>query len=213
MCLPPFTGIEVAMNDVQLDVLREIGNIGAGNATTALAKLVNLKIDMKVPRVAMVEFPNLAETIGNEEDLMVAVLVTLSVDINGIMMFMMDKKSAKFLIEQMLAGSGMEVSDDFGEMEMSVVSEIGNIISGSYLTALSTLLNMNIDMSVPYTAVDMAAAIISVPAIEFGKIGDEVLLIQTDFGDDFDVNGFFILIPELESYGKILQALGLQGEM
>lgn len=211
--MPPFTGIEVAMNDVQLDVLREIGNIGAGNATTALAKLVNLKIDMKVPRVAMVEFPNLAETIGNEEDLMVAVLVTLSVDINGIMMFMMDKKSAKFLIEQMLAGSGMEVSDDFGEMEMSVVSEIGNIISGSYLTALSTLLNMNIDMSVPYTAVDMAAAIISVPAIEFGKIGDEVLLIQTDFGDDFDVNGFFILIPELESYGKILQALGLQGEM
>ncbi|MBP3544058.1 MAG: chemotaxis protein CheC [Lachnospiraceae bacterium] len=209
MYLPPLTGIEVTMNDVQLDVLREIGNIGAGNATTALAKLVNLKIDMKVPRVAMVGFPNLAETIGNEEELMVAVLVTLSVDINGIMMFMMDKKSAKFLIEQMLAGSGMEVSDDFGDMEMSVVSEIGNIISGSYLTALSTLLNMNIDMSVPYTAVDMAAAIISVPAIEFGKIGDEVLLIQTDFGDDFDVNGFFILIPELESYGKILTALGL----
>ncbi len=207
--MPPLTGIEVTMNDVQLDVLREIGNIGAGNATTALAKLVNLKIDMKVPRVAMVGFPNLAETIGNEEELMVAVLVTLSVDINGIMMFMMDKKSAKFLIEQMLAGSGMEVSDDFGDMEMSVVSEIGNIISGSYLTALSTLLNMNIDMSVPYTAVDMAAAIISVPAIEFGKIGDEVLLIQTDFGDDFDVNGFFILIPELESYGKILTALGL----
>lgn len=197
------------MNDVQLDVLREIGNIGAGNATTALAKLVNLKIDMKVPRVSMVEFPNLAETIGNEENLMVAVLVTLSVDINGMMMFMMDKKSAKFLIEQMLAGSGMEVSDEFGDMEMSVVGEIGNIISGSYLTALSTLLNMNIDMSVPYTAVDMAAAIISVPAIEFGKIGDEVLLIQTDFGDDFDVNGFFILIPELESYGKILKALGL----
>ena len=197
------------MNDVQLDVLREIGNIGAGNATTALAKLVNLKIDMKVPRVSMVEFPNLAETIGNEENLMVAVLVTLSVDINGMMMFMMDKKSAKFLIEQMLAGSGMEVSDEFGDMEMSVVGEIGNIISGSYLTALSTLLNMNIDMSIPYTAVDMAAAIISVPAIEFGKIGDEVLLIQTDFGDDFDVNGFFILIPELESYGKILKALGL----
>lgn len=207
--MPPLTGNEVSMDDIQLDVLREIGNIGAGNATTALAKLVNAKIDMKVPRVALVDFPHLSATIGNEEDLMVAVLVTLSVDINGIMMFMMDKKSAKFLIEQMLAGSGMEVSDEFGDMEMSVISEIGNIISGSYLTALSTLLQMNIDMSVPYTAVDMAAAIISVPAIEFGKIGDEVLLIQTDFGDDFDVNGYFILIPELESYGKILSALGL----
>lgn len=197
------------MNDMQLDVLREIGNIGAGNATTALAKLINAKIDMKVPRVALVDFPHLSMTIGNEEELMVAVLVTLSVDINGMMMFMMDKKSAKFLIEQMLAGSGMEVGDDFGDMEMSVISEIGNIISGSYLTALSSLLNMNIDMSIPYTAVDMAAALISVPAIEFGKLGDEVLLIQTDFGDDFDVNGYFILIPELESYGKILSALGL----
>ena len=197
------------MNDIHLDVLREIGNIGAGNATTALAKLVNAKIDMKVPRVALVDFPHLSTTIGNEEELMVAVLVTLSVDINGMMMFMMDKKSAKFLIEQMLAGSGMVVSDEFGDMEMSVIGEIGNIISGSYLTALSSLLNMNIDMSVPYMAIDMAAAIISVPAIEFGKIGDEVLLIQTDFGDDFDVNGYFILIPELESYGKILSALGL----
>lgn len=197
------------MDDMQLDVLREIGNIGAGNATTALAKLVNAKIDMKVPKVALVDFPNLATTIGNEEDLMVAVLVTLSGDIKGMMMFMMDKKSTVFLIGQMLAGSGMEVGEDFGDMEMSVISELGNIISGSYLTALSSLLNMSIDMSIPYTAVDMAAAIISVPAIEFGKVGDEVLLIQTDFGDDFDVNGYFILIPELESYGKILSALGL----
>ena len=86
------------MNDIHLDVLREIGNIGAGNATTALAKLVNAKIDMKVPRVALVDFPNLSATIGNEEELMVAVLVTLSVDISGMMIFMMDKKSAKFLI-------------------------------------------------------------------------------------------------------------------
>ena len=197
------------MDDMQLDVLREIGNIGAGNATTALAKLVNAKIDMKVPRVALVDFPNLSSTIGNEEDLMVAVLVTLSGDIKGMMMFMMDKKSTVFLIEQMLAGSGMEVGDEFGDMEMSVIGELGNIISGSYLTALSSLLNMSIDMSIPYTAVDMAAAIISVPAIEFGKVGDEVLLIQTDFGDDFDVNGYFILIPEMESYGKILSALGM----
>ena len=197
------------MDDMQLDVLREIGNIGAGNATTALAKLVNAKIDMKVPRVASEHVQNRSSTIGNEEDLMVAVLVTLSGDIKGMMMFMMDKKSTVFLIEQMLAGSGMEVGDEFGDMEMSVIGELGNIISGSYLTALSSLLNMSIDMSIPYTAVDMAAAIISVPAIEFGKVGDEVLLIQTDFGDDFDVNGYFILIPELESYGKILSALGM----
>ena len=197
------------MDDMQLDVLREIGNIGAGNATTALAKLVNAKIDMKVPRVALVDFPNLSSTIGNEEDLMVAVLVTLSGDIKGMMMFMMDKKSTVFLIEQMLAGSGMEVGDEFGDMEMSVIGELGNIISGSYLSALSTMTNMVITSSVPYLAIDMAAAILSVPAIQFGQYGDNALLIQTEFGDDVKIQGFFILMPDVDSYDKILTSLGI----
>ena len=201
--------MEEGINEIQIDVLKEIGNIGAGNATTALAKLINSKIDMKVPKVALVEFPYLAEIIGDEEQLMVAILVTLSQDIKGMMMFMMDKKSAYYLVGQLLAGSGIEVNEDFGEMEMSAVSEIGNIITGSYLTALSSLLNMNIDMSIPYVSIDMAGAILSVPAIEFGKIGDEVLLIQTNFGDNMEVNGYFLLIPELQSYEKILKALGM----
>lgn len=185
--------MEEGINEIQIDILKEIGNIGAGNATTALAKLINSKIDMKVPKVALVEFPYLAEIIGDEEQLMVAILVTLSQDIKGMMMFMMDKKSAYYLVGQLLAGSGIEVNEDFGEMEMSAVSEIGNIITGSYLTALSSLLNMNIDMSIPYVSIDMAGAILSVPAIEFGKIGDEVLLIQTNFGDNMEVNGYFLL--------------------
>ena len=201
--------MEEGINEIQIDILKEIGNIGAGNATTALAKLINSKIDMKVPKVALVEFPYLAEIIGDEEQLMVAILVTLSQDIKGMMMFMMDKKSAYYLVGQLLAGSGIEVNEDFGEMEMSAVSEIGNIITGSYLTALSSLLNMNIDMSIPYVSIDMAGAILSVPAIEFGKIGDEVLLIQTNFGDNMEVNGYFLLIPELQSNEKILKALGM----
>ncbi len=197
------------MDAMHMDVLREIGNIGAGNATTALAKLINAKIDMKVPKVEMVDFQHLASIVGNEEDLMVAVMVTLSVDVDGMMMFLMDKKSGTYLIEQMMAGSGMPVNEDFGELEFSVISEIGNIITGSYLSALASLLNMKIDMSIPYLSIDMAGAILSVPAIEFGKIGDEVLLIQTDFGDEVEVKGYFILIPDQDSYTRILTALGM----
>ncbi len=197
------------MDAMHMDVLREIGNIGAGNATTALAKLINAKIDMKVPKVEMVDFQHLASIVGNEEDLMIAVMVTLSVDVDGMMMFLMDKKSGTYLIEQMMAGSGMPVNEDFGELEFSVISEIGNIITGSYLSALASLLNMKIDMSIPYLSIDMAGAILSVPAIEFGKIGDEVLLIQTDFGDEVEVKGYFILIPDQDSYTRILTALGM----
>lgn len=200
------------INEMQFDVLKEIGNIGAGNATTALAKLINSKLDMKVPKVQMVGFQDLATVMGNEENIMVAVLVTLSDDVEGMMMFLMDVKSAKYLISQMLKSMGMEMPIDenaeFSEMELSVVSELGNIISGSYLAALSTLLQLVINISVPYVSVDMAGAILSVPAIEFGKVGDQVLLIETKFGDD-EISGYFILIPEEESYGKIMKALGM----
>jgi chemotaxis protein CheC len=95
-------------------------------------------------------------------------------------------------------------------MELSALNEIGNIIAGAYLSSLSTLTSMMITSSVPYMAIDMAGAILSVPAIEFGKIGDKALLIETEFGDEVkSVNGYFILIPTIESYGKILASLGL----
>ena len=200
------------INEMQFDVLKEIGNIGAGNATTALAKLINSKLAMKVPKVQMVGFQDLATVMGSEENIMVAVLVTLSDDVEGMMMFLMDVKSAKFLISQMLKSMGMEMPIDenaeFSEMELSVVSELGNIISGSYLAALSSLLQLVINISVPYVSVDMAGAILSVPAIEFGKVGDQVLLIETKFGDD-EISGYFILIPEEDSYEKIMKALGM----
>ena len=95
-------------------------------------------------------------------------------------------------------------------MEASALQEIGNIITGAYLSSLSNLTQMAINASVPYIAIDMAGAILSVPAIEFGKIGDKALLIQTEFGEkDTQVNGFFILIPTLDSYNAILTSLGL----
>ena len=95
-------------------------------------------------------------------------------------------------------------------MEQSALMEIGNIISGAYLSSISELTNMKITSSVPYLAVDMAGAILSVPAIEFGKLGDKALLIESKFKDlDVDISGYFILIPTLESYGRILTSLGL----
>ena len=89
------------------------------------------------------------------------------------------------------------------------MKEIGNIIAGSYLSALSTMTNLMITPSVPYIAVDMAAAILSVPAIQFGQFGDNALLIETEFGDDVMMEGYFILLPDEDSYDKILQSLGI----
>lgn len=191
------------------DVLKEIGNIGAGNATTALSQLIGGKIDMQVPKVDLLEFKNLADIVGGAENIVVGILLTLEGDIDGMMMFMLEQPSARHLVNRLM-GKEINNSEDFDEMDLSALNEIGNIITGAYLSSLSSLTNMLITSSIPYMSIDMAGAILSVPAIEFGKIGDKALVIDTEFGDDgLHVDGYFILIPSLNSYEKILSSLGL----
>lgn len=199
------------MGSMEYDVLREIGNIGAGNATTALSQMVNSKIDMKVPKVELLEFKELSDIVGGAESLVVGILLTLEGDIDGMMMFMMDKCSARHIVNLLMNFDLKELEfEDFSEMDLSALQEIGNIIAGAYLSSLSQLTNMTIMSSVPYLSIDMAGAILSVPAIEFGKVGDKALLIQSQFGEkEKEVNGYFILIPSMNSYEKIMSSLGL----
>lgn len=197
------------LNDLQFDVLKEIGNIGAGNATTALAKMMNTKIDMNVPRVEMVPFTELPDTFGSPEEVLAGILVQLDGDIKGMMMFLAKEESAHTLVNSLMGGMGVTSDGTFSEMELSALSEIGNIIIGAYLSAMSNLTNLKIASSVPYISIDMAGALLSVPAIEFGKLGDKVLLIETQFGELDLVNGYFLMVPELESYDVILSSLGM----
>jgi chemotaxis protein CheC len=205
---------ELDLNNVDAmyyDVLREIGNIGAGNAATALATMIGTKVDMKVPKVELVEFSEMGEALGGEEQIMAGIYLQISGDITGSIMFLLEEKSAHDLVARLMGGGEavFEKGQPFNEMEQSALSEIGNIIVGSYLNSLSMLTGLKIVESVPSLAMDMAEALLSVPAIEFGMVGDKMLLIQTSFSEDTDLNGYFVLTPDLESYGKLLKALGV----
>ncbi|MBP5625059.1 MAG: chemotaxis protein CheC [Lachnospiraceae bacterium] len=196
-----------SMSEQYFDVLKELGNIGAGNATTALAQMLQCKVDMKVPQVKLLEFNQIGDTMGGEEQIMAGIYLCVEGDITGSIMFLLEKESARHLVSKLM---GMEMTeDDFSEIELSALKEIGNIITGAYLNSLSTITNLKIYPSVPDLTIDMAGAILSVPAIEFGTLGDKILLIQTQFTDDYELDGYFILVPDLESYAKILKALGL----
>ena len=196
------------VNEMYIDVLREIGNIGAGNATTSLASMINSKIDMSVPKVELMEASQLSGAICPEEEVIVGILLEVKQDITGSMMFLMRMDSAHYLVNKLM-GRSPEQMDPFDEMDLSALKEIGNIIAASYLNALSSMTNLAISPSVPYIAVDMAGAILSVPAIQFGQLGNNALLIETEFGDDYMINGYFILMPEEDSYAKILTSLGI----
>ncbi len=192
-----------------LDVLKELGNIGAGNAMTALSQMISSKVDMSVPQVQLLEFKEVGTLMGGEDQIMVGVMLAVEGDITGSMLFLIERASAKHLINKMMAGMATE-GEDFGEMELSAIKEIGNIITGAYLNSLSIMTNLTIYPTPPEVSVDMAAALLSVPAIEFGIYGDNILLIQSKFFDEVDMDGYFILVPDLESYAKILTSLGLQ---
>ncbi|MCR5747171.1 MAG: chemotaxis protein CheC [Lachnospiraceae bacterium] len=205
---------ELDLNNVDAmyyDVLREIGNIGAGNAATALATMLGTKVDMTVPKVELVDFSDMGETLGGEEQIMAGIYLQISGDISGSIMFLLEEKSAHELVAQLMGGGDASFVEgqQFTEMEQSALSEIGNIIVGSYLNSLSMLTNLKIIESVPSLAVDMAEALLSVPAIEFGMVGDKMLLIQTSFSEDTALNGYFVLVPDLPSYSKLLRALGV----
>lgn len=202
------------LTDQYYDVLKELGNIGAGNATTALAQMIDCKVDMSVPQVKLLEFKELGEIVGGEDKIMVSIFLLVEGDIDGSIMFILSKPAAAHLVNKLMCGMlgiDEEKADEyeFGEMECSAIKEVGNIITGAYLNALSGLTNMKILPSIPQIGIDMAGALLSVPAIEFGVYGDKILLIQTQFTDDVVLDGFFILIPDMDSYEKILSSLGV----
>ena len=199
------------LNDMHLDVLKEIGSIGTGNAVTAISSLLNKKVQMNIPTVNLVEFGDVADFVGGPENVLVGVLVGISQDINGMMMFLMDMDTAQHLVGTILADMGATSNkDDWGELEHSTITEISNIMAGSYLGSLSGLTNLHIRQSVPMLSIDMANALLSVPAIEFGKMADHVLYINSSFTvENVDVSGYFILVPDEESFLKIMHSLGV----
>lgn len=197
------------LNHLQLDVLREIGNIGAGNAATALAKMLNKKVDMDVPKVKIMEFKDVNDILGGAEIQVIGILLRVTGDLTGDMMFILEYKAANVLVN-ILMGNNPDDVGEFTELELSALREIGNILAGSYLSALSHLTNLMIMPSVPDMAIDMAGAILSVPAIQFGKVGDTVLYIETEFCEgSTKVVGDFFLIPDVDSYDILLRALGV----
>lgn len=197
-------------DSVVLDILKEVGNIGAGNAATALAKMISKKVDMKVPQVNVLTFAEVPEMLGGPEEQVVAIFFKLEGEMEGSIMFLLKMESATKLVDLLMPGMA---SDGFNDFCYSALQEIGNILAGSYVSSLTSLASLDIKISVPSLAIDMAGAILSVPAIHFGLIGDKILIIENEFIEMVEmdsVNGYFILIPEVDSYDTLLTSLGVQ---
>ena len=203
------------LNAMHFDVLREIGNIGQGNAASSLSQMLSQTIDISVPTVKLLDFNESVEYLGGPENVVLGMLVGLKGDINGMMLYVLQKSFANSMLKAVF---GKEINDltELDEMDLSFIREIGNILAGSYVNAISSLTGLTIDISVPTISIDMAGAILAGPAVEFAQIGNSVLFIDDSFifggssSDNSEVKSNMILVPELDSLNKLFGTLGIQ---
>jgi chemotaxis protein CheC len=193
------------LSPMQLDVLQEVGNIGAGNAATALSQLLNSKVDMSVPAVNIVPFDDIFSEVGVEE-VVIGVIVRVLGDIPGNILYTLDKETALKIISRLMG----EQQEEITEIGSSALCEIGNIIASSFMNAIAKLTNLVLMPSVPAVALDMMGAILSTTFIESGQFDEYVLDLETQFlQENQKISGHFYYIPMPGSLEKILNSLGV----
>ncbi|MDL2258484.1 chemotaxis protein CheC [Eubacteriales bacterium OttesenSCG-928-K08] len=202
----------MALDAGTLDVLREIGNIGAGNAASALATMLDDKVNIGLPSCEMVPFTQVARGFKSPEDLVVGTLVQMSGDMEGFVLMALPLDAAFELLKLLTGEEFSGNADDYGAVceALAPVSEIGNILIGAYLSAISSMTGMSIIPSVPATTVDMAMALMNIPVVVYGEIGESVLYMETDFHNEVSsIVGQYFLIPTVESSSRLMSALGM----
>lgn len=194
---------------MELDVLTEVGNIGSGNATTALSQMLGIPLDIDVPAVRILDFQTAIEHAGGAEEVVAGVLVPLRGDIEGMMLFLLEKELTNLIISTFFGMEGIELSEITPDMA-SALTETGNILSGSYVNAIAELAQAYIEVEAPMMTIDMLGAIMSVPAGAFGEMSDKLLYIDNILKiNGSQIKSKMMLLPTIESLNIILQKLGV----
>ncbi len=198
------------LGEIQLDALREVANIGAGHAATALSQLTKSRIMINVPKLQVTRLEEAPEVISGSEEVVAAVLMHMLGDLTGRTLLVFPRKSAMRLSEILLRRP-VGHSHVFGELEQSAIKEAGNILSAAYMNALADFMGMMLLPSVPSLVIDLLTAVLTTTYTNFGHDRDYVFAIQTEFqmADNDAVSGHFFLLPDVESLEIILRSIRL----
>ncbi|WP_101843904.1 chemotaxis protein CheC [Halobacillus sp. Marseille-P3879] len=195
---------------LQLDVLKEVGNIGAGNAAASLSTLLNKPINMSVPSIQVIEFDKVMDLAGGADNETVSISLRIEGDAPGSMFFMLSPQQADdFITELFKEESGST------ELRQSALQELGNIIAGSYLSSLADFTQLDLMPTVPVVVSDMAGAILSAGLIKLSQYYDRAIVIETLLEDkqvDGKMNGHFFLFPDPEFYKVLFRSVGVFNE-
>ena len=200
------------LGSLQLDGLREVANIGAGHAATALSQLTNRRIMVGVPQVKVLRIDEISDMIGTGEEVVAGVAMQMLGDLTGRTVQIFPKETAEKVAGILIGRDAVDFPDGFGELEQSALKEVGNILGGAYLNALSDFLGLLLLMSVPGLAMDVTAAVLKATFLEFQEDRDYVFVVETLFNmDEVEeaLHGHFLLVPDEASIDVLLRAIRL----
>jgi chemotaxis protein CheC len=195
----------------QLDAIREVANIGAGHAATALSGMTNQTIMITVPRVYVRPLEEACDLVGAPDAVVAAVLMHMMGDLTGRAMVLFPQRAAHTLCD-FLFRRPMGATVELGEMEQSGLKEAGNILASAYLNALSDFMGMMLVPSVPSLVIDLSGAVLTTAQVNFGHDRDYAFCVETSFrveGAPDSLGGHFLLLPDLSSLRAIFDAIRL----
>jgi len=192
------------LSESDLDFLRELSNIGAGHAATALSQLIGKQVGMRVPSVSVVDLASVPELMGGSEKLVSGVYLQVLGDARGGILLIFPDESSKALLKLLLKGE----EDPLSEMGMSTLKEVGNILASAYLSVLGNMLNITLIPSIPSLAHDMVGSVVDLVLISLGEVGDFAFVFETEFYNvENDIKGHFFLLPDPDSIDVIMEAV------
>jgi chemotaxis protein CheC len=197
-----------SLKALQLDALREVANIGAGHAATALSQMVGQTIMISVPTINIARLEDVPPQVGEPDQPVAAVLMHMLGDLTGRTLLVFPRRTAVRLAELLLHRS--TPGEDFSEMQQSAIKEAGNILSSAYMNALSDFMGMMLLPSPPSLAIDMSTAVLTTAYLQFGSDKDYVFCVESEFrlsdvGER--LSGYFLLLPDAASLQAILRAV------
>ncbi|SNZ09694.1 chemotaxis protein CheC [Terribacillus aidingensis] len=201
----------------QLDALKEAGNIGAGNASTALSTLLRRDIDMQVPAVRICHFNELIDSTGGAEQPVAAIYLRIQGDAPGNMFFLLEPGDAEMFVHYITGSEAFAWSNtSHDDINLSALHEMGNILAGSYLSAISDFADVNMQPSVPQISVDMGGAILANGLIEIAQESDYTVVIDTVISllnpnqEQHMIEGKFLLLLDPDAFDQLFRSLGVE---
>ena len=197
------------LNEVHIDILKEVGNIGAGNAATSLSQMLSKRIEMNVPEVSLLDYNDIIESIGGAENVVVGVLIGFEGDIEGVILFLIKKEFAHLILNTLL-GTELKSFEDISDLELSALSEISNIMVSSYVNSISSLTDMRIRVAVPSLNIDMSGALLDAVTAEFSEAASKVVFIKEKyFCQNEMVYSYMLLLPDRQSLKTLMKKFGM----